>query len=123
RPTPLAGGARRGAGRTPSQAAPLRAVPCGLVRDMRGAVLGLGQPAVAEPLCQPAVQEAGAPLGEKAHLERWEPIPVIFKDKAGRDRQLDGFFAPRERGKGIMPTATTYGYHFKKACKAAGLVG
>jgi integrase len=57
-----------------------------------------------------------------AHLERWEPIPVIFKDKAGKDRQLDVFFAPRERGKGIMPTATTYGYHFKKACKGAGLV-
>ncbi|RPF45713.1 site-specific recombinase XerD [Streptomyces sp. Ag109_G2-6] len=57
-----------------------------------------------------------------AHLEQWDAIPVAFKDKAGKDRQLEVFFAPRERGKGTMPTATTYGYHFKKACRAAGLV-
>jgi len=56
------------------------------------------------------------------HTEQWNSIPVTFKDKAGKDRQLDVFFAPRERGKGTMPTATTYGYHFKKACRAAGLV-
>jgi integrase len=31
-------------------------------------------------------------------------------------------FAPRERGKRTMPTATTYGYHFKKALTAAGIV-
>ncbi|MFJ4203576.1 tyrosine-type recombinase/integrase [Streptomyces sviceus] len=57
-----------------------------------------------------------------AHLELWDPIPVTFKDQAGKDRQLDVYFAPRERGKGTMPTATTYAYHFRKACKAAGLV-
>ncbi|MCD7439020.1 site-specific integrase [Streptomyces lincolnensis] len=57
-----------------------------------------------------------------AHLEQWDPIPVTFKDQAGKDRQLDVYFAPRERGKGTMPTATTYAYHFRKACKAAGLV-
>ncbi len=56
------------------------------------------------------------------HVEHLAPIPVTFKDKADKDRQLDVFFAPRERGKGTMPTATTYSYHFKKACKAAGLI-
>jgi integrase len=57
-----------------------------------------------------------------AHAEQWESAPVVFKDKAGKDRQLEVFFAPRERGKGTMPTATTYAYHFRKACRAAGLV-
>ncbi|MGW2863100.1 tyrosine-type recombinase/integrase [Streptomyces cinnamoneus] len=57
-----------------------------------------------------------------AHVEQWEPIPVTFQNKAGKDKQLEVFFAPRDRGKGTMPTASTFGYHFKKACKAAGLV-
>jgi hypothetical protein len=34
---------------------------------------------------------------------------------------LDVFFAPRERGKSTMPTATTYTYHFKKALKDASI--
>ncbi|MER5179108.1 hypothetical protein ABT009_12185 [Streptomyces sp. NPDC002896] len=34
---------------------------------------------------------------------------------------MDVFFAPRERGKGIMPTATTYGHHFTKGLKDAGI--
>ncbi|MBD9702132.1 site-specific integrase [Streptomyces sp. ID01-12c] len=57
-----------------------------------------------------------------AHAERWDAVPVVFTDKGGRDKELEVFFAPRERGKGTMPTATTYAYHFKKALKAAGLV-
>ncbi|MFJ6483096.1 tyrosine-type recombinase/integrase [Streptomyces sp. NPDC091682] len=56
------------------------------------------------------------------HAGEWGGVPVVFQDQAGDSRQLDVFFAPRERGKGVMPTATTYGYHFRKACKAAGLV-
>jgi integrase len=57
-----------------------------------------------------------------AHLEQWPAVPITFRDKSGKDRQLEALFAPRERGKGTMPTASTYGYHFRKACKAAGLV-
>ncbi|MYT31719.1 MULTISPECIES: tyrosine-type recombinase/integrase [unclassified Streptomyces] len=57
-----------------------------------------------------------------AHEEKWVPIPVAFKTKSGKDRQLEVFFAPRDRGKGTMPTANTFGYHFKKACIAAGIV-
>ncbi|WP_328844810.1 tyrosine-type recombinase/integrase [Streptomyces sp. NBC_00258] len=57
-----------------------------------------------------------------AHVELWEPIPLSFRNAAGKTRQVEVFFAPRERGKGIMPTANTYSYHFRKACVAAGLV-
>ncbi|MFE2049296.1 tyrosine-type recombinase/integrase [Streptomyces sp. NPDC059459] len=57
-----------------------------------------------------------------AHLSRWEPVPVVFTGRRGKRRRLDVFFAPRPRGKGAMPTACTYGYHFKKACRSAGLV-
>ncbi|WP_434595940.1 tyrosine-type recombinase/integrase [Streptomyces sp. A5-4] len=57
-----------------------------------------------------------------AHEAEWEPVPLAFEDKAGRKRVVEVFFPPRERGKGIMPTANTYSYHFRKACKAAGLV-
>jgi len=57
-----------------------------------------------------------------AHLGQWDPIPLPFLTEAGKRRQAEVFFAPRDRGKGIMPTATTYGYHFRKACFAAGLV-
>ncbi|MEU5433859.1 tyrosine-type recombinase/integrase [Streptomyces sp. NPDC020719] len=57
-----------------------------------------------------------------AHMVLWEPIPMTFQNAAGRTRQVEVFFAPRERGKGTMPTANTYSYHFRKACKAAGLV-
>ncbi|MBT2418089.1 site-specific integrase [Streptomyces sp. ISL-22] len=54
-------------------------------------------------------------LGEEidAHMAEWGAVP------AG---DLEVLFAPRERGKGTMPTATTYAYHFKKALKDAGLV-
>ncbi|MFD6247482.1 tyrosine-type recombinase/integrase, partial [Streptomyces roseolus] len=57
-----------------------------------------------------------------AHQEEWESIPLTFQNAAGKARQVEVFFAPRERGKGIMPTANTYTYHFKKACRLAGLV-
>ncbi|NEA55327.1 site-specific integrase [Streptomyces sp. SID13666] len=57
-----------------------------------------------------------------AHEGLWKPIPLIFQSAAGKTRQVEVFFAPRERGKGIMPTANTYSYHFRKACVAAGLV-
>ncbi|MFD8632361.1 tyrosine-type recombinase/integrase [Streptomyces sp. NPDC059533] len=47
------------------------------------------------------------------HLKRW-----------GTD-EIDGLevlFAPRERGKGNMPTASTYGYHWRKALTGASVV-
>lgn len=56
------------------------------------------------------------------HLSRWEPVPVTFTDRRGKGRRLEVFFAPRQCGKGVMPTSSTYGYHFKKACVSAGLV-
>jgi integrase len=49
-------------------------------------------------------------------------VPAVFTGRRGRRRRLEVFFAPRQRGKGVMPTAFTYGYHFKKACESAGLV-
>ncbi|MFF2941203.1 tyrosine-type recombinase/integrase [Streptomyces niveus] len=58
----------------------------------------------------------------KDHEAQWEPVPLEFEDKTGRKKLVKVFFPPRERGKGTMPTATTYAYHFRKACKAAGLV-
>ncbi|MEV8412283.1 tyrosine-type recombinase/integrase [Streptomyces niveus] len=47
---------------------------------------------------------------------------MIFAGRKGKQRRLDVFFAPRQRGKGVMSTVSTYGYHFKKACVSAGLV-
>ncbi|MGW4762325.1 tyrosine-type recombinase/integrase [Streptomyces pseudogriseolus] len=47
------------------------------------------------------------------HLEHWSPVTVDG---------IEVFFAPRDRGKDVMPTATTYGYHFTRALKAAGIV-
>jgi len=55
------------------------------------------------------------------HEAMWRPIPLEFQDKAGRPRVVEVFFAPRDRGKGVMPTATTYAYHFRKAQIAAGI--
>jgi integrase len=57
-----------------------------------------------------------------AHLSRWEPVPVVFTGQQRKRRRLAVFFAPRQRDTGAMPTASTYGYHFKKACRSAGLV-
>ncbi|WP_405863154.1 site-specific integrase [Streptomyces sp. NBC_01515] len=57
-----------------------------------------------------------------AHLTKWKPVPVIFTGRRGKRLRLAVFFAPRQGGKGTMPTASTYGYHFKKACRVAGLV-
>jgi integrase len=57
------------------------------------------------------------------HLSRWEPVPVAFTGLRGRRWRLEVFFGPRQCGKGVMPTASTYGYHFRKACVSAGLVG
>ncbi|MFE7295128.1 tyrosine-type recombinase/integrase [Streptomyces sp. NPDC057579] len=48
-----------------------------------------------------------------AHLREWGTVSA-----AG----MEVLFAPRDRGKGIMPTANTYAYHFRKALKAAGIV-
>ena len=48
-----------------------------------------------------------------AHLREWGTVTASG---------LEVLFAPRERGKGTMPTATTYTYHFKKALKDAGIV-
>ena len=48
-----------------------------------------------------------------AHLREWGTVTASG---------LELLFAPRERGKGTMPTATTYTYHFKKALKDAGIV-
>lgn len=56
-----------------------------------------------------------------AHMERWGAVPLAFRDKSGKERKVEVLFAPRERGKGTVPTATTYTYHFRKALKAAGL--
>ncbi|MCL7375961.1 tyrosine-type recombinase/integrase [Streptomyces sp. 35G-GA-8] len=56
------------------------------------------------------------------HLSQWAPVPVAFTGLRGRRRQLEVFFSPRQRGKGVVPTASTFGYHFKKACVAAGVV-
>ncbi|MFE3375806.1 tyrosine-type recombinase/integrase [Streptomyces anulatus] len=49
----------------------------------------------------------------EAHLRMWETSTVSGQQV---------LFAPRLRGKGIMPTATTYAYHFRKALRNAGLV-
>ncbi|MEO6085450.1 MAG: site-specific integrase, partial [Umezawaea sp.] len=49
----------------------------------------------------------------KAHVDRWGTVSV---------QDVDVLFSPRERGKGVMPTASTYGYHWHKALKAAGLL-
>ena len=57
-----------------------------------------------------------------AHLSWWAPVPVVFTGQRGKRLRLEVFFAPRQRGKGTMPTASTYGYHFKKACRLAGLI-
>ncbi len=57
-----------------------------------------------------------------AHLAQWAPVPADFTSPSGRHRRLAVFFAPRERGEGVTPTASTYDYHFRKACHAAGLV-
>ncbi|WP_244904761.1 tyrosine-type recombinase/integrase [Streptomyces prasinopilosus] len=57
-----------------------------------------------------------------AHLSRWEPVPMTFPGQRGKRRRLEVFFAPRRRGKGEMPTASTYGYHFRKVCVSAGLI-
>ncbi|MCD9904296.1 tyrosine-type recombinase/integrase [Streptomyces sp. MT29] len=56
-----------------------------------------------------------------AHLMRWKPVPVVFAGRKKR-RRLEVFFAPCQRSKGVMPTVTTYIYHFQKACVSAGLV-
>lgn len=48
-----------------------------------------------------------------AHVTRWGTVAV---------EGLGVLFSPRERGKGYMPTASTYGYHWRKALSAAGLL-
>lgn len=51
-----------------------------------------------------------------------KPVPLTFQNRAGKTRQVEVFFTPRDRGKGTMPTANTYVHYSKKACVAAGLV-
>lgn len=48
-----------------------------------------------------------------AHLRDWGTVTASGQEV---------LFAPRDRGKGIMPTATTYAYHFRKALTDAGIV-
>ncbi|MFC5031318.1 tyrosine-type recombinase/integrase [Streptomyces fildesensis] len=57
-----------------------------------------------------------------AHVQVWAPIPLTFQNAVGKIRQVEVFFAPREPGREVMPTANTYGHYFKRACVAAGLV-
>ncbi|NEA56215.1 site-specific integrase [Streptomyces sp. SID13666] len=57
-----------------------------------------------------------------AHVQVWAPIPLTFQNAVGKTRQVEVFFAPREPGREVMPTANTYGHYFKRACVAAGLV-
>lgn len=57
-----------------------------------------------------------------AHLSWWAPVPVVFTGQRGKRLRLEVFFSPRQRGKGTMPTASTYGYDFKKACRLVGLI-
>lgn len=51
---------------------------------------------------------------------------MAFTGLRGRRRRLEVFFpppaSPRQRGKGVMLTASTCGYHFRNACVSAGLV-
>ncbi|MCE4942937.1 tyrosine-type recombinase/integrase [Streptomyces albulus] len=49
-----------------------------------------------------------------AHLRRWGATPVGCRDV---------LFARRGAAAGTMPTATTYGPHFRRAVRAAGLLG
>ncbi|MFE5663931.1 tyrosine-type recombinase/integrase [Streptomyces niveus] len=58
-----------------------------------------------------------------AHLSQWAPVPVDFTSPSGKRWHQSVFFASRNRSKGVMPTASTYDYHFRKGCVAAGLVG
>ena len=53
-------------------------------------------------------------LGEEidAHIAEWGTVAVDG---------LEVLFSPRERGKGYMPTASTFGYHWRKAVRSAGL--
>lgn len=58
-------------------------------------------------------------IGEEIelHLNEWGTIQL------GEDgKHIKAFFAPRDRGKGTMPTANTYGHHFRQAQKRAGLI-
>ncbi|MFJ4911308.1 tyrosine-type recombinase/integrase [Streptomyces sp. NPDC088726] len=57
-----------------------------------------------------------------AHLLKWKPVPVVFTGQKGKRIRLETFFAPRQSGAGVMPSISSYGYHFKKACLSAGLV-
>ena len=47
-----------------------------------------------------------------AHVDEWGTVTV---------EGLEVLFSPRDRGKGYMPTASTFGYHWRKALAAAGL--
>ncbi|GAA0945905.1 tyrosine-type recombinase/integrase [Actinocorallia libanotica] len=47
-----------------------------------------------------------------AYVEEWGTVTV---------EGVEVLFSPKERGKGYMPTASTFGYHWKKALRAAGL--
>lgn len=57
-----------------------------------------------------------------AHLRRWKPMPVVFTGQKGKRIQLETLFAPRQPGVGVMPSISSYGHQFKKACLSAGLV-
>ncbi len=57
-----------------------------------------------------------------AHLLKWKPVPVVFTGQKGKRIRLETYFAPRPPGVGAMPSISSYGYQFKKACLSAGLV-
>ncbi|WP_411083063.1 tyrosine-type recombinase/integrase [Streptomyces sp. cmx-18-6] len=57
-----------------------------------------------------------------AHLLKWKPVPVVFAGQKGKRIRLETYFAPRPPGVGVMPSISSYGYQFKKACLSAGLV-
>nr|WSZ98187.1 hypothetical protein OH820_23190 [Streptomyces sp. NBC_00857] len=50
-----------------------------------------------------------------AHLRDWGTVTVTASGQ-------EVLFAPRDRAKGTMPTATAYAYHFRKALKDAGII-
>lgn len=72
------------------------------------------------------------PLKHRAESEyRDIPTPAFLADEIDTHLRhwgtrtadcIETLFAPRERGKRTMPTATTYAYHFRKTLTEAGIV-
>ncbi|MCX4813538.1 integrase [Streptomyces sp. NBC_01239] len=47
---------------------------------------------------------------------------MTFTGQRGKRHRLEVFVAPRQRAEGVMPIASTHGYHFMKVCLSAGQV-